>query len=123
MSTPKIELIGVKKRFGTKQVLDGVHIHLDDGVGFERECRQGQALGFDGKTLIHPKTIDVANSVFSPTAAAIERAEQIIRAYKEAGEGVTVLNGRLVEALHVRRALALIDLAARVQQKQGVSAA
>jgi citrate lyase subunit beta/citryl-CoA lyase len=92
-------------------VLDGVHIDLDDEQGFEAVCRQGKALGFDGKTLIHPKQIDAANSVFRPSANEVRRAHRLVEAHKEAlatGKGITLVEGRLVESLHVREAERLI---------------
>jgi len=100
--------------------LDGVHLDLDDEAGFEAACRQGRDLGFDGKTLIHPKTLAVANRAFGPDQAELEQARRIMVAHAEAqsfGQGVVVVDGRLVEALHVeaaRRRLALADaIAAR----------
>ena len=101
-------------------LLDGVHFDLDDAAGFEASCRQGRDLGFDGKTLIHPKTIDTANAVFSPSAAELARARRIIDAHAEAmkqGKGVTVLDGRLVERLHVVSAQRSLDLAAAIDAR------
>ncbi|HET8542727.1 MAG TPA: CoA ester lyase [Anaeromyxobacter sp.] len=100
--------------------LDGVHLDLADDAGFEAACRQGRDLGFDGKTLVHPRTLDAANRAFAPTPEEIALARRIIAAHAEAeraGSGVVVVDGRLVEALHVeeaRRAVALADaIAAR----------
>jgi citrate lyase subunit beta/citryl-CoA lyase len=101
-------------------LLDGVHFDLDDAAGFEASCRQGRDLGFDGKTLIHPKTIDTANAVFSPSAAELAHARRIIDAHAEAmkqGKGVTVLDGRLVERLHVEAAQRSLDLAAAIDAR------
>lgn len=95
-------------------VLDGVHVDLDDAPGYEVACRQGRALGFDGKTLIHPKQVDVANAVFAPGTDEIERAKRIVAAHNEAaakGQGVTLLDGRLVEVLHVAEAKRLLAYA------------
>jgi citrate lyase subunit beta/citryl-CoA lyase len=94
--------------------LDGVHLDLADEVGFEAACRQGRDLGFDGKTLVHPRTIEVANRVFSPAPAEVEAARRLIAAHAEAeaaGRGVVVVDGRLVEALHVAEARRLVALA------------
>lgn len=88
-------------------IVDGVHLDLQDDEGFVQVCKQGFELGFDGKTLIHPKTILEANQAFSPTAEDIDMAEQIIEAHAEAeakGEGVVVVNGKLIENLHVEGA-------------------
>ena len=98
-------------------LLDGVFFDLDDDKGFERECRQGRALGFDGKTLIHPKTISCANDVFSPDSAELEQAKRVIAAHEAAsakGQGITVLDGRLVERLHVEAAQRVLALAAAI---------
>ena len=95
-------------------ILDGVHLDLDDTPGFEAICRQGQAMGFDGKTLIHPKTIETANAVFAPAQEELEQAHKIIAAFEAAeaeGKGVVVVDGRLVEQLHVNEARRLIALA------------
>lgn len=95
-------------------VLDGVHVDLDDELGFEAACRQGKALGFDGKTLIHPKQIAGANKVFAPSVEDVERARRLVAAHKEAlaaGKGITVVDGRLVESLHVFEAERLIAAA------------
>lgn len=98
--------------------LDGVHVDLDDEAGFEAACRQGRDLGFDGKTLVHPRSIAAANRHFAPTEAEVDAARRILVAHAEAesfGRGVVVVDGRLVESLHVeaaRRLLALADLVA-----------
>ncbi|MDJ0935752.1 MAG: CoA ester lyase, partial [Kiloniellales bacterium] len=72
-------------------ILDGVHLDLQDDAGFAASCVQGKELGFDGKTLIHPKTIAKANEVFAPSPAEVEQAHKIIAAHAEAtaaGKGV-----------------------------------
>ena len=88
-------------------IVDGVHLDLNDDEGFAGHCRQGRQLGFDGKTLIHPKTIAMANEIFGPSAEEVEQARRIIEAHGEAtraGKGVVVLDGKLVENLHVEAA-------------------
>ena len=95
-------------------ILDGVHLDLDDDEGFKFSCRQGRELGFDGKTLIHPKTVDAANAIFAPSEAEIALAQKIIAAHAEAekaGQGVVVVDGRLVESLHVAQAKRQVALA------------
>jgi len=94
--------------------LDGVHLDLSDDAGFEASCRQGAELGFDGKTLIHPRTIAAANRFFAPGAERVEEARRIVAAHAEAqsrGLGVVVVEGRLVEALHVQEARRILALA------------
>ena len=103
-------------------VLDGVHIDLEDAAGFAAACQQGYAMGFDGKSLIHPKQIAVANAAFAPSAGELARAQRIVAAHREAvgkGQGVTLLDGRLVEALHVREAERLLARAAAIAELEG----
>jgi citrate lyase subunit beta/citryl-CoA lyase len=98
-------------------ILDGVHLDLDDEEGFTESCRQGWELGFDGKTLIHPKTIDIANRIFAPAEAELAWANKIIAAFGEArasGAGVVVVDGKLVEQLHVEMAERTVALAAQI---------
>jgi citrate lyase subunit beta/citryl-CoA lyase len=105
--------------------LDGVHLDLADEGGFEAACRQGLDLGFDGKTLIHPKTIAVANRVFTPGAEELARARRVIEAHEAAaaaGKGVAVLDGCLVESLHVEDARRLLALAAAIGEGAGAVA-
>jgi len=102
--------------------LDGVHLDLDDEVGFLAACRQAAAMGFDGKTLIHPRTIAAANDAFSPSPDEVARARRIIDAHADAvarGQGVVVVDGRLVENLHVEDAHRLAALAAAIAARGG----
>ena len=88
-------------------VLDAPHFDLSDDAGFERACLQGRALGFDGKTLLHPNTIAVANRIFGPSPDDVAWSRRLIAAWNEAaaaGKGVTLVEGKLIEALHVRDA-------------------
>lgn len=89
------------------EILDGVHLDLQDEPGFAAACEQGRDMGFDGKTLIHPRQIDTANRVFGVSLEELQRAQRIIAAWREAqqaGRGVCVVEGRLVEQLHVQEA-------------------
>jgi citrate lyase subunit beta/citryl-CoA lyase len=95
-------------------VLDGVHLDLQDDEGFRFACRQAAEMGFDGKTLIHPKTITVANQAFAPSADDVEWSRRIIAAHAEAtakGQGIVVVDGRLIENLHVADAHRVVQLA------------
>ena len=107
-------------------VLDGVHVDLDDETGFNTACQQGRAMGFDGKTLIHPRQIAGANVAFAPSGTEIARAQSIVAAYKDAmakGKGVAVLDGRLVEVLHVREAERLLAQAEMIAEREAAFAA
>lgn len=102
-------------------ILDGVYLDLDDEAGFEAACRQGLELGFDGKTLIHPKTIDAANRVFAPSETDVARAHKIIAAFEQAskeGKAVVLVDGKLVENLHVEQAKKLAALADAIAKLQ-----
>ncbi len=100
--------------------LDGVHLDLSDDEGFALACRQGRELGFDGKTLIHPKQIEAANTAFAPSAEEVAWSRRIIAAYAEAersGKGVVLVDGKLVESLHIdnaRRVVAVAEATAQV---------
>lgn len=94
-------------------VLDGVFGDVKNLAGLESEAIQGKGLGFDGKTLIHPGQIEIANRVFSPSDAEIAEARAIITAFEapeNAGKGVILVNGQMTERLHydiARRVIAL----------------
>ena len=101
-------------------ILDGVHLDLDDESGFGEACRQGRELGFEGKTLIHPKQIAAANATFGPSPAEVDWARRIIAAYdaaRAAGKGVVVVDGKLVENLHVLEARRLVALAEMIDAR------
>jgi citrate lyase subunit beta/citryl-CoA lyase len=95
-------------------VLDGVHLSLDDQEGLKASCIQGRDMGFDGKTLIHPSQIALANETFGPSSEEIEEAKQRIAAYEAAirtGAGIAVLNGKLIEELHIQDSKRILTLA------------
>ncbi|MBK4718527.1 CoA ester lyase [Azospirillum sp. YIM DDC1] len=99
-------------------ILDGVHLDLNDDVGFAESCAQGRELGFDGKTLIHPKTIAACNAAFAPGEDEIAQAHRIIKAHAEAvaqGKGVVLVDGRLIENLHVENARRLVAMAEAIR--------
>lgn len=96
-------------------VIDGVYNDIADSAGFAAACSQGRAMGFDGKTLIHPSQVDPCNEAFSPDAAEIAQARAILAAFalpENQGKGAISLNGRMVELLHAeiaRQTVALAD--------------
>jgi citrate lyase subunit beta/citryl-CoA lyase len=97
-------------------VIDGVHLDLNDDEGFREQCKQGRELGFDGKTLIHPKTIAAANELFAPDQAAIDWAKRVMAASAR-GEGVVLLDDKLIENLHVVDAHRIVALAEAIAAK------
>jgi citrate lyase subunit beta/citryl-CoA lyase len=95
-------------------ILDGVYLDIADTEGFKASCVQGLELGFDGKTLIHPSQVEPCNAVFSPSSEEIAHARKIILAHEEAqkeGKGVVLVDGKLVENLHVENAKRLVGMA------------
>lgn len=103
-------------------IVDGVYNAFKDEEGLEFECAQGRDMGFDGKTLIHPAQLDVTNRVFAPSDAEVELARRQIAAFDEAiaeGKGVAVVDGKIVENLHVETAKRLIAQADAIAASQG----
>ena len=100
-------------------ILDGVHLDLNDEEGFALACRQGRELGFDGKTLIHPKQIEPANLAYAPSPEEIEHARRVGAAHAEAvaaGKGVVLVDGKLIEGLHVENARRLLALGEEIDR-------
>ena len=101
-------------------VLDGVYNNFRDAEGFKRECVHGRRLGFDGKTLIHPDQVAVANEVFAPPAAEVAFARKIIAAFEQPeskGKGVITVDGRMVELLHAAMAVRTVTIAEAIQER------
>lgn len=105
--------------------VDGVYNAFRDAEGLRAECEQGRDLGFDGKTLIHPDQVAIANECFAPSEAALDLARRQIAAFDEAtarGLGVAVVDGRIVENLHIvtaRQTLARAEAIAQLQRAMG----
>ncbi|HJP38729.1 MAG: CoA ester lyase [Gammaproteobacteria bacterium] len=102
-------------------ILDGVFGDLADNDGFVRSCEQGRKLGFDGKTLIHPRQIETANRVFGISATEVASATEVISAWETAaaqGRGIAVINGRMIENLHAEDARRVLKLHAAMNEKQ-----
>ena len=104
-----------------KAIVDGVYNNVKDAEGFEAECVQGAEMGFDGKTLIHPSQVEIANRVWAPSEDEVAQARTVIEAFEEAereGRGVVTVDGRMIENLHVdnaRRTLAVAEAVAALQ--------
>lgn len=102
-------------REAAKVILDGVYNDIKDLDGFRSECVQGAEMGFDGKTLIHPGQVEIANEVWAPTVDEVAHARRVIDAFEKGlseGRGVVTVDGRMIENLHVdnaRRAIAVAD--------------
>ena len=105
-----------------RTILDGVHLDFRNSETFRQACSQARDLGFDGKTLIHPDQVEIANTVFGNGPGEIAHAHAVIaaaRAAEEAGRGVAVLDGKLIENLHVAEAERLLAQAAALAARGG----
>jgi (3S)-malyl-CoA thioesterase len=97
--------------------VDGVYNQFKDEEGLRAECEQGRDLGFDGKTLIHPAQISITNGCFAPSQAELDLAHRQIEAFEEiekSGQGVAVVDGKIVENLHVETAKKTLAKAAAI---------
>ncbi len=109
-------------------ILDGVYNDLGNAEGFAAECRQARDLGFDGKTLIHPRQIEPCNEAFSPSPEEVALARKMIAAFDEPenrDKGVIQIDGRMVERLHAemaRRTVAIADAIAKAKTAPAAAA-
>jgi citrate lyase subunit beta/citryl-CoA lyase len=104
---PALTQIVLAARASGVNCVDGVFNDFRDGQGFAAECAQGRGLGMDGKTLIHPSQIDVANQSFAPSSSELEWAQKVVAAFalpEAKGKGVITVEGRMVERLHLEMA-------------------
>ncbi|MCZ6711920.1 MAG: CoA ester lyase [Gammaproteobacteria bacterium] len=103
-------------------ILDGVHLDFRNLDSFRVACAQGRDIGFDGKTLIHPSQIDIANQVFGYGADEAEHARAVIGVWREAqaqAKGVAVLDGQLIENLHVAEAERVLAFCEWLTSREG----
>ena len=110
-------------RAGGIVIVDGVYNAFKDETGLRAECEQGLKLGMDGKTLIHPAQVAITNEIFAPTAEAIDLAQRQIEAFEEAeakGQGVAVVDGKIVENLHIVTAQATLAKAQAVREREAI---
>lgn len=103
-------------------ILDGVHNDIDDLDALEAVCVQGVDFGFDGKTLIHPKHLDICNRVFSPSAEDIAWSRAVIAAFnapENSGKGALRVDGKMAERLHLAQAERLVAVAEAIAARSG----
>ncbi|WP_133484805.1 HpcH/HpaI aldolase/citrate lyase family protein [Aliiroseovarius marinus] len=103
-------------------IVDGVYNAFKDEEGLKAECDQGRDMGMDGKTLIHPAQLEIANAAFAPSEAEIDLAQRQIAAFEEAeasGQGVAVVDGKIVENLHVVTAKSILAKADAIAAMEG----
>jgi citrate lyase subunit beta / citryl-CoA lyase len=102
-------------------ILDGVYNDLGNAEGFVEECKQARDLGFDGKTLIHPRQIEPCNEVFSPSADEVAIARKMIAAFElpeNANKGVVQVDGKMVERLHAEMAKQTVAIAEAIEKRK-----
>ena len=119
---PSLGLCLLAARAAGIAIVDGVYLNLSDEHGYVASCQQGRELGFDGKTLIHPKQIAAANNAFGPSQDELDHASTIIAAFEAAqaeGKGVVVVDGKLVENLHVAEAKRLVQMGKAIERLDG----
>ncbi|MFC6490392.1 HpcH/HpaI aldolase/citrate lyase family protein [Nitratireductor sp. GCM10026969] len=108
-------------RAGNVTVLDGVSNNFRDPDAFGRECTEARAMGFDGKTLIHPAQIAPANAAFAPTREEVAEAEAIVAEFAKPENrfrGVIALDGRMIERLHLEMAEGVLAKARQIKEKE-----
>lgn len=106
-------LVAAAKAFGL-DILDGVYNDFSDLQGFASECAEAKRIGMTGKTLIHPTQIAAANDAFSPSAASVKEAQEVVSAFASYGKevpGVINHNGRMLELLHLDMAKRTLEIA------------
>jgi citrate lyase subunit beta/citryl-CoA lyase len=114
---PHLAVAVLAARESGKVILDGVYNDVRDEPGFRAEAEQGKAMGFDGKTLVHPSQVEPANDVWAPSAEEVDFSQRVIAAFSEAeadGRGVVTVDGRMIENLHVENAKRILATAAAI---------
>jgi citrate lyase subunit beta / citryl-CoA lyase len=112
--------VAAARAFGI-DILDGVYNDLGNAEGFADECRQARDLGFDGKTLIHPRQIEACNDAFTPAPEEVEAARKIIAVFdlpENQGKGVVQIEGRMVERLHAEMARRTVEIADAIARRE-----
>ncbi len=101
--------------------LDGVFNWIDDAGALRRECQQGRAFGFDGKTIIHPKQVAVCNEAYSPRTEDLTWANSVLEAFaraEHAGKGAIRVGNEMIELLHVEHARRLLATDEEIRRRQ-----
>jgi citrate lyase subunit beta/citryl-CoA lyase len=122
---PWLAMTLVAARAYRLDIIDGVYNEFHDDAGLREECERGRTLGMDGKTLIHPSQVDPCNEIFSPTQEEVEWSRKIIAAFRKpenAKKGVIVIEGRMVERLHLGMAERTVSIAEQIGMMQAACA-
>lgn len=101
-------------------VLDTPAFDLNDVGALEKQARFARIMGFDGKTAIHPSQLEIINKIFSPSNEEIEWAKKVKVVFEKAishGRGVTTLDGKMIERIHYKHALKILEYAKEIQKR------
>jgi citrate lyase subunit beta / citryl-CoA lyase len=118
---PWLAMTLVAARAYRLDIIDGVYNEFRDETGLREECERGRTLGMDGKTLIHPSQVAPCNEIFSPTEEEVDWSRKIIAAFSEPqnrGMGVIVVEGRMVERLHLGMAERTVAIAEQIREME-----
>ena len=118
---PWLAMTLVAARAYRLDIIDGVYNEFRDEMGLREECERGRTLGMDGKTLIHPSQVSPCNQIFSPTEEEVEWSRKIIEAFRRPEnkqKGVIVVEGRMVERLHLGMAERTVSIAEQIREME-----
>jgi citrate lyase subunit beta/citryl-CoA lyase len=118
---PWLAMTLVAARAYRLDIIDGVYNEFRDEMGLREECERGRTLGMDGKTLIHPSQVGPCNQIFSPTGEEVEWSRKIIEAFRRPEnkqKGVIVVEGRMVERLHLGMAERTVSIAEQIREME-----
>ena len=118
---PWLAMTLVAARAYRLDIIDGVYNEFRDEMGLREECERGRTLGMDGKTLIHPSQVGPCNQIFSPTEEEVEWSRKIIEAFRRPEnkqKGVIVVEGRMVERLHLGMAERTASIAEQIREME-----
>jgi len=116
---PALSMALLGAREAGKVILDGVYNDVTDAEGFLAEARQGKAMGFDGKTLVHPSQVEAANAIWAPTPDEIDFSKRVIAEFDKAkaeGRAVVTVDGHMIEHLHVQNAMRILSVAKAIAE-------
>jgi citrate lyase subunit beta/citryl-CoA lyase len=122
---PWLAMTLVAARAYRLDILDGVYNDFRDEIGLREECERGRTLGMDGKTLIHPSQVGPCNEIFSPTEEEVAWSRKVIAAFarpENKGMGVIVVEGRMVERLHLSMAERTVSIAEQIRAMEAAMA-
>jgi citrate lyase subunit beta / citryl-CoA lyase len=122
---PWLAMTLVAARAYRLDIIDGIYNDFRDELGLREECERGRILGMDGKTLIHPSQVGPCNEIFSPTEEEVEWSRKIIAAFAESGNmgvGVIVVEGHMVERLHLAMAERTAAIAEQIREMEAACA-